>query len=222
MVQRTQWALLSALTCSTWSGQQLRADRQADETDGWRLGIQKPEGALTKDNHQPRLTEAMATLGREEGEKAKRQVCAALVPQPLSKACIVQWPGEGQVTHFLMKGAVRFASLSARQVHQRGSQVLGSKLHQPQAGRLVNFREDARLCAALTCSHLSAQLHLQKPAPLNVRPRPSGSAAPPPPVLYRRSAGSHRLLSSPLPAPPKGSCKARWLRELLLFMSKYK
>lgn len=91
-------ALLSTLTCSTRSGQQLRADRQADETDGWRLGIQKPEGALTKDNHQSRLTEAMATLGREEGEKAKRQVCAALVPQPLSKACIVQWPGEGQVT----------------------------------------------------------------------------------------------------------------------------
>lgn len=118
--------------------------------------------------------------------------------------CAMAW---GRTGHFLTKGAVRFASLSARQVHQRGSQALGSKLHQPQAGRLVNFREDACLCAALTCSHLSAQLHLQKQAPLSVRPRPSGSAAPPPPVLYRPSTGvlqaATRLSSSPLP-PPQG------------------
>lgn len=133
--------------------------------------------------------------------------------------CAMAW---GRTGHFLMKAAVRFASLSARQVHQRGSQALGSKLHQPQAGRLVNFREDACLCAALTCSHLSAQLHLQKQAPLSVRPRPSGSAAPPPPVLYRSSAGSHKALVLTTTRPPKGSCKARWLRELLLFMSKYK
>lgn len=111
-------ALLSALTCSTRSGQQLRADRQADETDGWRLGIQKPEGALTKDNHQPRLTEVMATLGREEGEKAKRQVCAALVPQPLSKACIVQWPGEGQVTSSRRGQSASQASVPGKSIRE--------------------------------------------------------------------------------------------------------
>lgn len=147
-------ALLSALTCPAWSSQQLRADRQADQTDGWLLGIWKPAyrersegGRGTKDNNQPRLTEVIAALRREEGEKAKRQVCAAPAPPALKQGlyCAMAW---GRADHFLMQGTVCFSSLKSI---REAARPWGSKLQepprlsQPQAGQLVNFSEDPRL-----------------------------------------------------------------------------